>query len=256
MRSNILIKFISILFFSLSALALAENDFVIYSPQNRSSEELVSIARDLFPENARLTSTPNKIIINAPENVSKKILSLFKELDHKPNRFRIFGREISESAFQAKAKAMEVSARSGPISVNKNSGVLPKNAAGRVSVGGISYGASEGNARGIGNGSHFVDSLEGSESTLLFGLREMPSGIAVRVKSAGPKNVNIKLRQQSADGLRNQNLQTDLDIQLNQWHTVGAINVSQKASNDEILGHSQSAGGEKKLIQIKVLKLK
>ena len=151
---------------------------------------------------------------------------------------------------------MEVSGRAGPIEVNKQSGVLPKKSGGKISVGGISYGASSNSIKGAGSNMQFVDALEGRESALAFGSRELPSGIMVTAKSVGKAGVNLKVKQQDSNGAQVQNLQSEVDIKLNEWRAVGSLSQSTNSKNKEYLGASEAEGLDKKMIQVMVQKIK
>ena len=131
-----------------------------------------------------------KIIISAPPEITKRILALLNELDKKPGRFRIYVRLISSADLQLEARAVEVSGRAGPIEVNKQSGVLPKKSGGKISVGGISYGASSNSIKGAGSNMQFVDALWFGAAEREFNLEKTDPSGNMPLKFAGVPEIN------------------------------------------------------------------
>lgn len=255
LRLDILIRifvlFLPFLLLPLFALAAEdEDDFSIYHAETRPAQELATMAQQMT--GVRASHMNDKIVIYGPKKKRDAALRLVKELDKPARMYRVHVRAISRGEAAREAAAVEGGIGSGNVKIGKGKSGVLKGGGGKISVGDFSASAERQEMEGRGQGQQQVSVIDGGTAEIGASSGLFPSGAQVTLRSSGKHGAHLKLKQQEAKGYQRQSLDTEIDVKLGVWRTIGSVKDKRESQDSELLGKSAEASASAKDIQVMV----
>lgn len=251
MRSNTLIKLLLLLaFFPLSAIP-AEDDFSIYQAETRPAQDLTRMVQEMV-DGVRVQSLNEKIVVYGTKKQRAAALKLMRELDKPARMYRVHVRAIGRTEAAREAAAIEGGIGGRDVRVGKGKSGVLRGGGGTISVGGLSGTAESQSEEGKDQGAQQITVIDGGTAEIGASSGLFPSGAQVTLRSQGKGGANLKLKQQASSGSKVQNLNTEIDVKLGVWRTVGSVNQKNEGQDSELLGKSANASSSSQDIQVMV----
>lgn len=232
MRSNTLTK----LLFLLPLLAQAADEFTVYMPKYRSTEELVGLAESAFSGKATFSSINGKVVINASPKTTASVLKLFGEIDMIARQYKISFRLVARE----ESSRDSISFKDGQVVVRKNPSV-----SGTLSAG---SGRSEGEKEMVQS----AQLMEGREAQMTLGNDWFPGGFSAKARGGAGDLVTVEFRQREPGAASSFSLQSEVLLRLGEWKAVGEAARSKSESQAGILQKGSSGASGHKTLQVKL----
>lgn len=225
MRSSTLTSFF--LVFSLSAMAAAESDFLVYEARARLAEELKKAADDA-PDGARVRVVGQKLVVYGSKAQRDAMLKLFQELDHKLRSFVVSVRAATEDS--ARRQAVGVSVSSGAVSLSAESA----------------------SGDSLGHAGQRITITEGTPGRIYAGKGLFPSSVDVTVRPLGGVGARVEIRETQGSGSSAQRVWTEVNLPLGEWRTIGGTEGKDEGSSKAILATSRRGSSSRHEVQLRV----
>lgn len=237
MPSNIRIKFFLCISLWIAGAAWGGDEFTLYEVRHRKAEELIEIAEKLFP-GTRLSHLDGKIIVHGTPSESGRVFKLFEELDRKPRLFEITLRRKSHLRDQRSQTRAYGRVRKGDIAFEKQGEAHSRG--GRVELGGVAVERDSSHKEKLDDKSETVRVLDGKEARLATGNLFFPSGVWVKPRTNGPKQVELELFSKNAAGVRVQSVSTTVQVPIGRWFSIAGAVRDSNSTGTEILSASDT----------------
>lgn len=224
------------LFFFLPLIAFAEDEFTVYLPKYRSTEELVSLGESTFAGKATFSSLGGKVVINASPKTTASVMKLFEQVDRISRQFRISFRLVAA----AESSGNSISFKDGKVTVGKKPSV-----SGTLSVDGRQNESRKDTVQS-------AQLMEGTEAQMALGDNWFPGGFSAKARGGAGDLVTLEFRQREAGTNPALSLQSEVVVKLGEWKTVGEITQSTAGSEKGLAQRGSHGGSERKSLQVKL----
>jgi hypothetical protein len=224
------------LLFFIPLLALGAEEFTVYQPKYKSTEELVNLGNSTFGGKASFSSLGGKVVINASPKTTASVMKLFAELDRVSRQYKISLRLVSRE----ERAGNSISFKNGQVSVGK-----------KISAGGTV--AAEGEQ--TSSQAQSVQSaqlLEGAEAQMALGDSWFPGGFSAKARGGAGDLVTVEFKQREADANPAFSLQNEVLLKLGEWKTVGEVIRATDGSEKGLANRGSHNGSDKKNLQVKL----
>ena len=212
-----------VLFFLISAPALAADQITIYEANSRPAEELVQLVRSLIP-GVRVSAVGNKVAINAGPETTRKVMQVFSELDQAPRGLLIEARVLGQNTANESSLFARVRRGHGKVEV------------------------SDQRAEGAGSQIQSVRAVQGTASVVV-----TPAGaFYVKVKSVNKTTATAELWKSKEAGSYGFAISSEVTAPLGEWTTVGSSGENTQQRETGLTGRSQSASRGRQEIQLRI----
>lgn len=237
MRLSILIRSaLGLLLLLLPLAAIAADEFTVYHPKYRATEEMVSLGESAFGGKATFSSLGGKVVINASPKTTASVLKLFAEVDKIPRQFKISFRLVARE----ESEGNSISFKNGQITLGKNPRV-----GGTLSVEG-------GQAANQKEAIQSAQLMEGTEAQMVLRNDWFPGGFIAKARAGAGDLVTVEFRQREADANPAFSIQSEAVLKLGEWKAVGEVIQTSSGSGKGIVSQSEQLGSVKKNLQVKL----
>jgi hypothetical protein len=220
----------------LPLIAYAKDEFTVYTPKYRATEELVGLAESAFGNKANFSSLNGKVVINASPKTTASVMKLFADIDQIARQFKISFRLVA----RAESSGNSIFFKNGQISVGK-----------KTSVGGT-LAADSGQSESRKDAVQSARLMEGVEAQMALGNSWFPGGFSAKARGGTEDLVTVEFRQREAGANPALSLQSEVLMRLGEWKTVGEVSQSSNNTEKAAFGHGSNQGNETKSLQVKV----
>lgn len=232
MRLSILTK----LLFFVPLLSLAADEFTVYYPKHRSTEELVNLGASTFGDKANFSSLGGKVVINASPKTTASVLKLFSQLDQVARQFKISFRLVKKAEIDRNS----ISFKDGKVTLGK-----------RVSAE-ATIGAEREQKADRSDSVQSAWLLEGAEAQMALGNNWLPGGFTAKARGGAGEMVTLEFKQREGSVDPAFSLQSEVLVKLGEWKTVGEISQSSVSAEAGMLGQGSNSSAQKKNLQVKL----
>lgn len=232
MRLSTLTK---LLFFA-PLLGFAADEFTIYHPKYKSTEELVNLGDSAFGNKAGFSSLGGKVVINASPKTTASVLKLFSEIDRVSRQFKISFRLVSRE----ESSGNSISFKNGQVSVGK-----------KVSAGGT-LSAEGGQKTGLKEEVTTAQLMEGTEAQMMLGNEWFPGGFRAKAWGGEGDFVNVGFKQREADANPALSLQSEVLLKFGEWKTIGEVRQASNRKGSRVFRADFYEDAQKKNLQVMV----
>lgn len=224
------------LLFLIPLLGFAADEFTIYHPKYKSTEELVSLGQSTFGGKASFSSLGGKVVINASPKTTASVMKLFAEVDTITREYKISFRLVARE----ESSRNSISFKNGQVSVGKK-----PSASGALSV-------ESGQRESQQDTVQSARLMEGTEAQMALGSDWFPGGFLAKVRGGAGDLVTLEFRHREAGANPALSLQSEVLLRLGEWKTVGEVSQSTVGAEKGLAQSGGHSGSGKKSLQMKL----